>query len=213
MEKNTIKQYFRSGSRPTQEHFYALIDACYNENYSVYVSGYEIKTEEIGEHSLVKTISMEAGKTHLVPWFKRINIPHTRTYHYCIHSCNLGPKLRIHKINMELQLPKSSTYEVKDKTSTVKISQTITLDSIVFYNGTEAFLNLSGADIPEGPYKEFTVDAMMDQWKAISVDISVGYDIKSNIAVSDQFDMTERNTDELLHVFGGVGFEFKAAIS
>lgn len=212
MEKNTIKQYFRSGSRPTQEHFYSLIDACFNENYSIYISGYEMKTET-GDHSLVKTISMEAGKTLLVPWFKRINIPDSRIYHYCIPCCNLGPNLRIQKINMELQLPKSTKYEVKDKTSTVKISQTVTLNSIVFYNGTEAFLTLAGADIPEGPHMEFTVDELIDQWKGISVDITVDYDIKSNIAVSDQFDITERNAEELLHVFGGMGCEFKAAVS
>lgn len=212
MEKNTIKQYFRSGSRPTQEHFYSLIDASYNESYSVYVSGYGIKTGT-GDHSQVKTISMEAGKTFLTPWFKRINIPHTRTYHYCVPCCNLGPELRIHRIYMDLQLPKNNTYEVNDKKSSVKISQTVNLNSIVFHNGTEAFLTLSGADIPEGPHKEFTVDAPMDQWKGINVDITVGYDIKSNIAVSDQFDITERNADELLHVFGGMGCEFKAAVS
>ena len=209
MEKNTIKQYFRSGSRPTQEQFYALIDACYNENYSVFVSGYEVRTGS-GEHSSTRSIIHEAGKTLFVPWFKRINIPNNRTFHYAIPACNLGPGMRLQKMKMGLLLPESKTYEVKDKNSMVKIKQVISLNAIVFYNGTEPFFTLEGSNVPNGPNMEFTIDKAQDQWEGISVDISVDYDIKSNIAVSDEFDITERNAEELLHEFSGLGIEFKA---
>lgn len=210
MEKNNLKKNFRNGSRPTQEHFYSLIDACYNGNYAVYVSGYEVKTQ-IGERCPVKSIVYEAGKTQLVPWFKRINLPDTRTYHYALPICNLGSNFKIQKISLELELPKSSNYEAKDKTKVVKISQSVTLNSIVFYNGSEPFLTLDGSKITAESLKEFDVDATLEQWNGINVDITVDYNIKSNIAVSDQFDITDDHADKLIHLFGGLGCEFNGS--
>jgi hypothetical protein len=210
MEKNNLKQNFRSGSRPTQEHFYSLIDACYNDNFAIYVSGYEMKTE-LGEHSLVKSITYEAGITHLVPRFNQINRAVTRTYHYSLPICNLGSNFRIKKISLELDLPKSANYEAKDKTKLVKISQSVTLSSIVFYNGTEAFLTLAGAKVTTDSLKEFEVDVALQQWNGITVDITVDYNIKSNIAVSDQFDITDNHADKLIHLFGGLGCEFNGS--
>ena len=208
MEKNSIKQFFRSGNRPTQEHFYALIDACYNTNFTAYVSGYEMKTET-GQNSPVKSISYEAGKLILVPWFRRINIPLRRTYHYALPSCNMGPEMRLQRISMELRLPGNSTYEVRDKKGLVKIDQQVEFNSINVYNGSKAFLTLSSKEIPSGENKEFSLDRTFESWKGISVDIVVDYDINSNIAVSDQFDITDSHAEELIHVFGGVGIEFR----
>lgn len=210
MEKNSLKQNFRNGSRPTQEHFYSLIDACYNDNYAVYVSGYDVKTQ-IGEHCPVKSIVYERGKTKLVPWFKRINILDTRRYHYALPICNLGSDFKVQKISLELELPKSLNYEAKDKTKVVKISQSIALKSIVFYNGSEAFLTLDGSKITAESLKEFDVDTILQQWNGITVDIEVDYNIKSNIAVSDQFDITENHADKLVHLFGGLGCEFNGS--
>lgn len=208
MEKNSIKQFFRSGSRPSQEHFYALIDACYNSGSSIFVSGYEMKTDTAGS-SPVKSIVYEGGKLILVPQFRRINIPIRRSYHYTLPCCNLAPELRLQRISMDLKLPPNTTYEVKDKKGLVKIEQHIGFHSISVYNGAEAFLTLSGKEIPAGEHKEFSLDKAFESWKGISVDILVDYDIRSNIAVSDQFDITDSHAEELVHIFGGVGVEFR----
>lgn len=208
MEKNTIKQYFRSGSRPTQEQFYDLIDTCYNENYSVHVSGYEVKPQ-IDVQSSIKSIVYKNGKSHLVPYFRNINVPETRTYHYAIACSNLGPEFNLVKISMYIKLPENLTYETKDKTNSVKITQKVTIKSIRFYNGFENFLSVEGSDIPDGPQMNFAPNMLQKEWQGISVDITIHYDIASQIAVSDKFDLSESNPNDLLHEFGGLGCEFK----
>ncbi len=208
MEKNIIKEYFRNGSRPTQAHFYSLIDACFNEDYSGYVSGYELKIAN-GEHASLKSLDRTEGKTILVPWFKRINIPSERIYNYSIPCCNLGPQMVLEKIRLEMLLPSSKTYDARDGGETVKISQGITLVSISFYNGSDLLQSFDTKDVPTSAQKEFLIRKSMDQWNGINVDIKVRYDIKSNIAISDKFDLTDAHAKELEHVFGGVACKFR----
>lgn len=206
MDKNTIKEYFRSGSRPTQQHFYALIDACFNENYAIFLSGYEVKTDT--GTSRFKSVTREAGETRLIPWFKRINIEQSRSYHYSIPSVNLGSHLSLNKVFLNFQLPSSGNYTAKDKTRKVEISQEIRLDYIKIYNGTEELFIMN--DNPHASNEEgVIVDKAVKKWEGISVDIRVKYKLSSNIAVSDQFDITEEHSEELVHIFGGVGCEFK----
>lgn len=208
MEKNTIKEHFRNGSRPTQEHFYALIDACYNEKNSVYVSGYELRTD-IGDSVTVKSMLRRAGKTLLVPWFGRINIPHERTYNYSVPCSNMGPEMVLDKISMEIRLPESKTYEVKDKKGSVLISQKVEFNSLEFYNGTELISTIEGKNIPLETIKEFEIHERVGQARSINIDITLDYEIKSNIAISDQFDLTKAHGQELQHLFGGVLCQFK----
>lgn len=208
MEKNTIKEHFRNGSRPTQEHFYALIDACYNEENSVYISGYGLKVD-LGDIVPLKSMLRRAGQTFIVPWFQRINVPHERTYNYTIPCCNLGPELVLDKIAMEIRLPESKTYEAKDKNGSVIISQKIVFNSIEFYNGTELITALDGKSIPQETLKEFEIQQRIGQARGINIDITLDYEIKSNIAISDQFDLTNEHAKELEHMFGGVLCRFK----
>ena len=207
MEKNTIKEYFRNGSRPTQEHFYALIDSCFNGDQSIYLSGYEVKTGQ-GDHALLNSMERGAGRTTLIPWFQRINIPHERTYNYSVPCSNLSPELVLEKITLELQLPQNKTYDVKDGNALVKISQVIALEMIAFYNGSEILHVFDHKNIPLDQFKEFLIRKNMGKWEGVNIDITVAYDIKSNIAISDQFDLTKDHAKELEHVFGGVACKF-----
>ena len=207
MDKNTLKEYFRSGARPTQQHFYALIDSCYNEDHTIFLSGYDIKPDT-GDNAPIKSITREAGKTRLIPWFQRINIQHSRNYHYAVPCVNLGQHLRLSKINLDFQLPSSGTYTARDKTRNVEISQEVLLESITVYNGTKELMTLDKSLFPKNA-GEFIVDKAVKQWQGISIDISVSYKLNSKIAVSDEFDVTEENAEELVHIFGGIGCEFK----
>lgn len=207
MEKNTIKEYFRNGSRPTQEHFYALIDSCFNEDQSIYLSGYEVKAGR-GDHALLLSMDRGAGVSTLIPWFKRINIPHERIYNYSVSCSNLDSELILEKITLELQLPQNKTYEVKDGNALVKISQSIALETIAFYNGSEVLELFDTKNIPVDRFKEFLIRKNIGKWEGINIDITVAYDIKSNIAISDQFDLTKDHARELEHVFGGVACKF-----
>lgn len=208
MEKNTIKEHFRNGSRPTQEHFYALIDASYNEENSVYVSAYELKVDD-GDEVLLKSLVRRAGKTVLIPWFKRINIRHERTFNYSIPCSNLGPEMILDKISMELRIPESKTYEAKDKNGSVIITQNIAFNSIECYNGDELIISFDSNTIPLGAFKEFEIHESIGRARAINVDVTIDYEISSDIAISDQFDLTDEHPKELEHLFGGIVCQFK----
>lgn len=207
MDKNTLKEYFRSGARPTQQHFYALIDACFNEDQTIFLSGYDIQTDS-GEKARIKSITREAGKTKIIPWFQRINIEHNRSYHYAVPCVNLAPYMILKKIYLDFLLPSSGTYTAWDKSRNVEISQEVLLESITVYNGTEELMILDKSLFPKNA-GEFTVEKTVKQWQGISIDISVAYKLNSKIAVSDEFDITEENSEKLAHMFGGIGCEFK----
>lgn len=207
-DKNILKQYFRSGSRPTQKQFYELIDNCYNENYTTFVPGYQLLIDRELENT-IKSIRREAGNTILLPFFTRINTVHHRSYHYAVPLSNLSSGFLLEKIIMEMHLPKSAEYIVKDKSRDVHITQEVNVDYIKVYNGTEEIFNgLPDADNRDSS-QEFLIKASTKLWKGISIDIAVVYDIKSDIAVSDQFDATAGKEQMLEHFFGGVGCIFK----
>lgn len=207
MDKNTLKEYFRSGARPTQQHFYALIDACFNEDQTIFLSGYDIKTDS-GDKTSIKSITREAGKTKIIPWFQRINMEHNRNYHYSVPCVNLAPHVILNKIYLDFQLPSSGTYTARDKSRNVEITQEVLLESITVYNGTEELMILDKSLFSKNA-GEFTVDKTVKQWQGISIDIRVSYKLNSKIAVSDEFDITKDNSEELAHIFGAIGCEFK----
>lgn len=209
IDKNIIKQYFRSGSRPTQNQFYELIDNCYNEDYASFVSGYQLIMGE-GKKQLIKEIKREAGRTTIIPYFGRINTIHSRTYHYAIPVANIGSAFLLDKITIEMSLPQSTHYTAKDSNREVRINQQVNVDYIKVFNGTEEIFQ-SLPDIKNiNSVLELTIKASADRWKGIAIDIALVYDITSDIAVSDQFDISSEKGDMLQHSFGTAGCMFKS---
>jgi hypothetical protein len=207
-DKNILKQYFRSGSRPTQKQFHELIDNCYNDVFSSAVSGYQVMTDSEGVKSIT-SIKREAGKTYLIPYFERINLPHQRVYHYAIPS-NVGSGYTLDIITMDISLPKDSSYRVKDGRKDVGIKQSINIEGIRIYNGGQEIHSMtSGIRIDKSPF-EIPVRKSATQWLGIGIDITVAYDIKSEIAVSDQLDIGAESQNMLLHTFGSVTCNFVA---
>lgn len=205
-DKNILKQYFRSGSRPTQKQFHELIDNCYNDVFSSAVSGYQVMTDSEGDKSIT-SIKREAGKTYIIPYFDRINLPHRRVYHYAIPS-NVGSGYTLDIITMDFSLPKDSNYSVRDGRKDVAIKQTINIEGIRIYNGGQEIHSMtSGIRIDKSPL-EIIVQKSATQWLGIGIDITVAYDIKSEIAVSDQLDIGAESQNMLLHTFGSVTCNF-----
>ena len=130
-------------------------------------------------------------------------------YNYSIPCCNLGSQMILNTIALEMKLPESKSYEAKDGGNFVKITQKIQIEHISFYNGRELLQRFDTAALPKSIQKEFLIRKGAEQWKGINVDILVRYEISSNIAISDQFDLTEGHAKELEHVFGGVSCKFK----
>lgn len=208
IDKNVLKQYFRSGSRPTQKQFHELIDNCYNEVFTSFVSGYQVLVDT-EKNKTIKILNREAGKTVLVPFFDRINVIHRRIYHYAIPVCNLGPGYVLDKIVLEMNLPQSTDYTVKDRNKEVHITQAVALDAISIFNGTEEVYSGSSGTKGVGPVYEIQINKAADQWTGIGIDIVIKYDIKSDIAVSDQLDITAEKEQMLEHRFGSAGCIFK----
>ena len=209
-DKNILKQYFRSGSRPTQKQFHELIDNCYNYNdvFNSAVSGYQLMTDSEGAKTIT-SLKREAGKTYLIPYFERINLVHRRVYHYAI-PCNIGSGHTLDIITMDISLPKDSSYQVKDGRKAVNIRQSINIESISIYNGGEELHSMSsGIKIDKSPL-EIPVQKKATEWLGIGIDIALEYDIKSDIAVSDQLDIGAESQDMLLHTFGSVSCNFTA---
>jgi hypothetical protein len=205
-DKNILKQYFRSGSRPTQKQFHELIDNCYNDVFSSAVSGYQVVADSEGAKTIT-SIKREAGKTYLIPYFERINLVHRRVYHYAL-PCNVGPDYTLEVITMDISLPRDANYKVRDGRKEVAIRQSITIDSIRIYNGGQEIHALtSGIKIDKTPF-EIAVQKKTTQWLGISIDIALAYDIRSDIAVSDQLDIGTESQNMLLHTFGSVGCSF-----
>lgn len=208
IDKNIIKQYFRSGSRPTQNQFYELIDNCYNEGYTSFVSGYQLLPGQ-EKNQLIKEIKREAGRTILIPHFNRINTIHSRTYHYAIPLANIASALLLDKITIDMILPQSAQYTVKDSSREVRINQQIKVDYIKIFNGSEEIFETLPDIKSMNKVLELSVKAPADYWKGIAVDIALVYDITSDIAVSDQFDISSAKGDMLQHSFGTAGCIFK----
>jgi hypothetical protein len=208
LDKNILKQYFRSGSRPTQKQFYELIDNCYNEAFTSFVSGYHLLIDESTDKT-IKALKREAGKTVIVPFFSRINTKHHRFYHYAIPVANLGSGFQLDKIILDMSLPPSTEYSVKDRSREVQITQKVKVDSIRIYNGPEQIYEASPDSKDQESVQELQIKSASEQWKGISIDISIAYEIKSDIAVSDQFDITAGNEHRLEHLFGSAGCIFK----
>ncbi len=207
-DKNVLKQYFRSGSRPTQQQFYELIDSCYNEAFTTYVSGYHLLVD-IEKDTSIQSLKREAGKTILVPYFNRINTVHQRVYHYAIPVSNLGSGFLLEKIVVEMQLPQSTRYSVKDRNREVQITQKVKVEYIKVFNGAEEIYSTSPDTKGMDTEQEFQINTVADQWKGITMDIAIAYDIQSDIAVSDQFDINAEKEQRLAHTFGGVACFFK----
>jgi hypothetical protein len=205
-DKNILKQYFRSGSRPTQKQFHELIDNCYNDVLSSAVSGYHVSTDWESTKTLT-SLRRESGKTYLVPFFERINIIHRRVYHYAI-PCHVGSGYTLDKITMDILLPKDASYKVKDAKKDVNIRQSVNVETIKIYNGSEEIHSLSSGVKIDGGKFEMSIGKESAQWLGIGIDIAVAYDIKSDIAVSDQLDIGNASQNMLLHTFGSVFCSF-----
>ncbi|HTF20025.1 MAG TPA: hypothetical protein VK658_18255 [Chryseolinea sp.] len=207
-DKDTLKGYFRSGSRPTQKQFQELIDSCYNGALTSAVSGYQLLTDSDSSNTM-SLIKRESGKTHLVPQFVRINVIHRRMYHYAL-PCIIGPECMLDTIALDISLPTNASYKVKDGKKEVNITQSISLDGIRVLNGSEEIIAATtGIIIDKSPY-ELSVKKKATEWLGIGIDIAVSYDIKSDIAVSDQLNISIQGQNMLLHTFGGVVCNFTA---
>jgi hypothetical protein len=68
---------------------------------------------------------------------------------------------------------------------------------------------LSGIKIDDSPF-EIQLQKKATEWLGIGIDITLSYDIKSDIAVSDQLDIGAESQNMLLHTFGSVSCNFKA---
>jgi len=206
-DKNKLKQYFRSGSRPTQNQFEELIESCYNETHNSFVSGYQLQMD-VDSEKTVSTVKREKGRTILIPHFERINTRHERIYHYAIPVSNLSGGYLLDTIILEMSLPENESYSVKDRQKEVKISQKIHVELIRVYNGTDEIFTVSPDKGRHKEQMEFKAGKTARQWKGIGIDIVVNYNIESNIAVSDQLDISKQKGEMLEHSFGTAGCIF-----
>ncbi len=207
-DKNILKQYFRSGSRHTQKQFHELIDSCYNNDaFTSFVSGYQllVNNERDDPYS---TLVREGGRTVLVPFFDRINIAQQRIFHYAIPVSNIGQGFIMDRLILEIDLPENTEYSVQDKRKEVRITQNVNIELINIYNGSEEIFSTSPKKQNDDPVYEIEVGEAAGQWSGIAVDIVVSYDIKSDIAISDQLDISREKGDMLEHSFGSAGCIF-----
>lgn len=207
-DKNILKQYFRSGSRPTQKQFHELIDSCYNNDaFTTYVSGYQLLVNK-EQNTTYQVLKREAGKTILVPCFDRINIIQQRVYNYGIPVSNLGKGFLLDRVVFEADLPDSTEYSVQDKRKKVRIFQEVNIELINIYNGSEEIHSFTPGKQNGDPVYEIEVGKPAKQWKGIGIDIVLEYDIKSDIAISDQLNISAEKREMLEHSFGSAGCIF-----
>ena len=206
-DKSKLKKYFRSGSRPTQTQFEELIDNCYNGDSSVYVSGYAVMTD-IGYGMGVASLIREGGKSLIIPSFDRINIPHKRTFHYAIPTSNIGEGTMLETVSLEVSIPQSTKYKIRDKSKDVGIRQDVKISAIRVFNGDKELYSAGSVDIVKSKI-ELEINIAAPVWRGISIDIEVSYDITSEIAVSDQLDIAIESQQMLLHTFGIASCIFK----
>ncbi|GEM_PF-3189239 len=206
-DKNILKQYFRSGSRPTQNQFEELIESCYNETCNSFVSGYQLLVDADSKKT-VSTLKRQKGRTILIPHFERINTQHERIYHYAIPVSNLSGSYLLDTIILEMNLPENRSYSVMDRRRDVKITQKIHVELIRIYNGSDEIFTVSPDRGRLKEQQEFKAGKSVRQWKGIGIDIVVYYNIESEIAVSDQLDISKQKGDMLEHSFGTAGCIF-----
>ncbi len=207
-EKDLLKRNFNSGSRPTQQHFHDLIDRCFNETRSSYVSGYAVTTD-VNDSLSMKTIRRVKGHTHLVPYFDRINTqsPHKVVYQYAIPVCNLGFSCVLSKVTLNIQLPLSASYDTMDNSKSIRITQQVVAEFIRINNGPHEIYLENQVDLSDSRL-EIELNHAEENWLGIGIDIGVNYTIKSDKAVSDEFKITDDNEDRLEHIFGPAGCIF-----
>lgn len=207
-DKNILKKYFRSGSRPTQEQFHELIDSCFNNDvFTSFVAGYQLLVNN-ERHDPYSTLVREGGKTVLIPFFDRINLPQQRIFHYAIPISNIGQGFILDRLILEIDLPESTEYSVQDKRKEVRITQEVNIELINIYNGSEEIYSTTPKKQNGDRVYEIEVGKAAAQWKGIAVDIVVEYDIKSDIAISDQLDISAEKGEMLEHSFGSAGCIF-----
>jgi hypothetical protein len=202
-DKTTLKQYFRSGSRPTQKQFHELVDNCYNGDIGSSVSGYQVLMD-VENARTISSLRRESGKTYLIPFFDRINVVNNRVYHYAIPVCNVGSGYTLQRITIEMTLPASANYKVRDGNKELTIRQSVNVSEIKIHNGAEEIYAISSGIKFEKSVFEAQLQREAAQWFGIGIDIAVAYDIKSDIAVSDKFNVAEQSEEMLLHTFGTV---------
>jgi hypothetical protein len=204
-DKNILKQYFRSGNRPTQKQFHELIDNCYNDAFDAGVSGYQVLVD--WENNTISSMKREAGKTYVVPYFDRINIVHRRVYHYAI-PCNVGAGHTLDHITLDMTFPQNNNYLIRDGRKDVNIKQVVSVEFIKVYNGSEEIHSVqSGIKIDKASH-ELQIKKGATRWLGIGIDIGLLYDLKSDIAVSDQLNIALEAASNLQHVFGSAGCSF-----
>lgn len=207
-DKNILKQYFRSGNRPTQKQFHELIDSCYNNDvFTSFVPGYQLLVND-ERNDPYSTLKREAGNTVLIPFFDRINSPQQRIFHYSIPVSNLGKGLVLDRVVLEIDLPGNREYSVQDKRKEVIITQEVNIEFINIYNGSDEIYSTSPKKQEADPIYEIDVEKAAGQWRGIAVDIVIEYDIKSDIAISDQLDISAEKGKMLEHSFGSAGCIF-----
>lgn len=211
-DKNVLKQYFRSGQRPNQKEFHDLIDNCYNynETFTTFVTGYHVLIDQ--QNISFSSIKREAGNTIFIPDFPRINTdkPLIYYYHYAIPLSNLDSDFILERIVLDLQLPPGThQYSVRDENNDKKITQKVKLDYIKVFNGAEEIYTFSPETEGMSLDQEFLINKGSSQWKGIAIDIAVVYDIQSNVAVSNQFNISTAEGSRLQHTFGSAGCIFK----
>lgn len=207
-DKNILKQYFRSGSRPTQEQFHELINSCYNNDlFTSFVSGYQLLVND-ERNDTYRSFIKESGRSILVPFFDRINISQQRIFHYAIPVSNLGRGFVLDKLILDIAIPESTSYSVQDKRKKVEITQKINIELINIYNGSEEIFSTSPKKQVGDSLYEFEVQKAAGQWRGVAVDIIINYDIKSDIAISDQLDISAQKEEMLIHSFGSAGCIF-----
>jgi hypothetical protein len=143
-----------------------------------------------------------------VPYFDRINIPQQRIFHYAIPVSNLGRGFVLEKLMLDIDLPENTSYSVQDKREKVQITQEVNIELINIYNGSEEIFSTSPKKQEGNSLYEFEVGKASGQWRGIAVDIIITYDIKSDIAISDQLDISAQKEDMLKHSFGSAGCIF-----
>jgi hypothetical protein len=131
-------------------------------------------------------------------------------YHYAIPVCNVGAGYTLERITMEIAFPKTANYKVKDTNKEINIRQSVNVSEIKVYNGAEEIYALSSGIKFEKSVLEVEIQREAAAWLGIGVDIAVAYDIKSDIAVSDKFNIAEQSEEMLLHTFGSVECFFLA---